>query len=315
MLNGIRPIEIATDSMTTLVADLRKKVEGKTETVKRDDLVQPFLKWAGGKRELVPTIREYVPRKYRLYFEPFVGAGAVLFDLQPREALVSDVNRELINCYNVIKNNPQRLIADLSKHPNTKRYFYKLRSLDREAGFNKLSQIKRASRIIYLNKTCYNGLFRVNSQGHFNVPYGNYVNPLIVDEKVINAVSRHLNDANVGISNDDFENALSGAGRGDFVYLDPPYDPLSDTSSFTGYDLNSFGREEQIRLKHVCDDLTRRGCKVLLSNSATPFIRKLYADKAHYTAVEVDVSRKINAVATARGKIRELLILNNYDVG
>jgi DNA adenine methylase len=302
--------------MPTLVARSTNKAKRrKAETIERDILVQPFLKWAGGKRELAPKIREYVPQKYGLYFEPFVGAGAVLFDLQPKTALVNDVNSELINCYQVIKNSPQRLIADLRKHPNTKRYFYRLRSIDREADFSKLSRVKRASRIIFLNKTCYNGLFRVNSQGHFNVPYGNYVNPMIVDEVVIYAVSQYLNSANVELSNDDFANALSGADRGDFVYLDPPYDPLSDTSSFTSYNLNSFGREEQTRLKDVCDDLSRRGCQILLSNSATPFIRGLYGDKRHYTVVEVDASRKINAIATARGKIRELLIFNNYDVG
>jgi len=300
--------------MTKLLALSEEETEKGNAAFRRDDLVQPFLKWAGGKRELAPIIRRYVPRKFKLYFEPFVGAGAVLFDLQPSSALVNDVNGELINCYNVIKNAPRKLIADLQTHLKTKRYFYKLRSLDREEGFGRLSKVKRASRIIYLNKTCYNGLFRVNSQGHFNVPYGNYANPLIVDEVVIGAVSRYLNGADVEISNDDFENALSGARRGDFVYLDPPYDPLSDTSSFTGYNLNSFGREEQTRLKDVCDDLTRRGCKVLLSNSATPFIRGLYADKRRYTVVEVDASRKINAIATARGKIRELLIFNNYEV-
>lgn len=316
ILTGHSTEGLANDFMTTLVADSRNKTaERKAEAIGRDVLVQPFLKWAGGKRELAPKIREYVPQKYDLYFEPFVGAGAVLFDLQPKTALINDVNKELINCYQVIKNSPQRLIADLRKHLNTKRYFYRLRSLDREKGFTRLSLVKRASRIIYLNKTCYNGLFRVNSQGHFNVPYGNYVNPLIVDEVVIKAVSRYLNCAKVEISNDDFEDALSGAGKGDFVYLDPPYDPLSDTSSFTGYNLNSFGREEQIRLKRVCDDLTRRGCKILLSNSATPFIRELYANRRHYTVLEVHVSRKINAIATARGKIRELLIFNNYDVG
>ncbi len=301
--------------MTTLVTDSRNKAEGrKAETIGRDALVQPFLKWAGGKRELAPKIREYVPQKYELYFEPFVGAGAVLFDLQPKTALVNDVNRELINCYQVIKNNPQRLIVDLRKHLNTKRYFYRLRSLDREAGFKMLSQVKRASRIIYLNKTCYNGLFRVNSQGHFNVPYGKYVNPLIVDEVAIKAVSRYLNSANVELSNEDFENALSGAGRGDFAYLDPPYDPLSDTSSFTGYNLPSFDRDEQRRLKSVCDDLTHRGCKILLSNSATEFIRELYSNKRRYTIVEVRASRNINSVGTGRSKIKELLIFNNYTV-
>jgi DNA adenine methylase len=273
------------------------------------------LKWAGGKRQLVPIIRKYVPRSYKLYFEPFVGAGAVLFDLQPAPALINDANKELIDCYRVIKKDPEGLMAHARKHPITKKYFYGLRSLDRDSSFKTLPALDRASRIIFLNKTCYNGLFRVNSQGQFNVPFGNYSNPLIVDEVVIRAVSHYLKEAHVEISNDDFQAALSGAGRGDFVYLDPPYDPLSDTSSFTGYNLNSFNRDEQRRLKEVCDDLTRRRCKILLSNSATDFIRELYRDGSRYTIIEVEASRNINSIPTGRGKISELLIMNNYDVG
>jgi len=284
-------------------------------SLKRSDLVQPFLKWAGGKRQLVPQIRKFIPKYKGFYFEPFVGAGAVLFDLQPHAALINDANKELVNCYRVIKQDPEGLIEDARKHEKNKAYYYRLRSLDREPSFDRLSPVERASRIIYLNKTCYNGLFRVNSQGQFNVPYGNYAKPVIVEDVVIKAVSHYLNEANVDISNDDFEEAVSGARRGDFAYLDPPYDPLSDTSSFTGYNLNSFGREEQRRLKAVCDNLTRRRCKLLLSNSATDFIRDLYSDKSKYTIVEVEATRNINSVATGRGKISELLIFNNYNVG
>lgn len=297
------------------LATAPKKAPKQRILFKRNDLLQPFLKWAGGKRQLVSQIREFIPRKFDLYFEPFVGAGAILFDLQPRTALINDVNEELINCYRVIKRDPTRLLAHAREHRNTKSYFYNLRSLDRATSFNELSPIERASRIIFLNKTCYNGLFRVNSQGQFNVPFGNYSKPVIVDEVVIRAVSRYLNEAEVEISNDDFADALSGAGRGDFVYLDPPYDPLSDTASFTGYNLSSFGRDEQRRLREVCDDLSRRKCKVLLSNSDTEFIRDLYGDSKRYTIVGVSATRNINSVGTARGKISELLIFNNYDVG
>jgi len=296
-----------------------------TKTVKqkhlfrRNDLLQPFLKWAGGKRQLLHEIRKYVPvpRRYKLYFEPFVGAAAVLFDIQPQTAIINDANAELINCYRVITRDPEGLIAQLREHrdKNDKKYFYRLRQLDRDTSFATRSDLERAARIIYLNKTCYNGLFRVNSQGQFNVPFGNYTNPNIVDEVVLRAVSRYLNEAHVEVSNDDFAAAVSGAARGDFVYLDPPYDPVSDTSSFTGYNLNSFDKNEQRRLKTVCDDLTQRGCKVLLSNSATDFIRELYGDTTRYTTVEVEASRNINSVSTGRGKINELLIFNNYNVG
>ncbi len=293
---------------------IAKRATRRRPLFKRNDLVQPFLKWAGGKRQLLPEIRKYLPQKYNLYFEPFIGAGAVLLDLQPREALINDVNEELINCYRVIKRDPEALIISARQHQNTETYFYRLRSLDREAAFSRLSKVERASRIIFLNKTCYNGLFRVNSQGQFNVPFGKYINPMIVDEVVIRAVSRYLNEANVALTSDDFQEAVRGAGRGDFVYFDPPYDPVSDTSSFTGYNLNSFDKDEQRRLKTVCDDLTRRQCKVLLSNSATDFIRELYSDVARYTIVEVEAGRNINSVAAGRGKISELLIFNNYHV-
>lgn len=279
-----------------------------------NELVQPFLKWAGGKRQLLPKIREYFPRKFELYFEPFIGAGAVLFDVQPGNALINDANTELVNCYEIIKQQPEELIKKALAHPISAEHFYCLRSQDRDPGLGSLPAVDRAARIIYLNKTCFNGLFRVNSHGHFNVPFGNYSDPTVVNKSVINAVSQYLNTANVQISNEDFEDAVAGAGQGDFVYLDPPYDPISDTSSFTGYNLTSFGREEQRRLKNVCDQLNRRRCKLLLSNSATDFIKELYNEKNKYTVIEVPANRNINSVGTARGKINELLIFNNYQI-
>ncbi|MFN2578144.1 MAG: DNA adenine methylase [Pyrinomonadaceae bacterium] len=279
-----------------------------------DQRLRPFLKWAGGKRQLVSTIREFVPQQYNIYFEPFVGAGAVLFNLQPHDALINDANEELINCYRVVRDEPSKLIQHARRHRNTKSYFYRLRSLDRTPQFETTSPVERAARIIFLNKTCFNGLFRVNSHGHFNVPYCKYLNPRIVDEMAINAISRYFNTANIQMTNDDFEEALSGAAEGDFVYLDPPYDPVSNTSSFTGYNLPGFDRKEQKRLKSVCDDLTRRGCYLLMSNSATEFIRSLYSNTRRYTIVEVSAHRNINSVSSGRGKIKELLIFNNYNI-
>ena len=293
-----------------LAAPARNNENSSNDT--RTALVQPFLKWAGGKRQLIRKIQCFVPRKYRFYFEPFVGAGALLFELRPLTAFINDANEELINCYRVIKESPEELIAHVLSHPITKKYFYKLRSRDRDPDFNHLSSVERASRIIFLNKTCYNGLFRVNSRGQFNVPFGKYSDPRIVDEVVIRAVSNYLNTANIQISSRDFESALSTAGLGDFIYLDPPYDPLSDTSSFTGYSLNGFNRDEQRRLKRMCDNLHRRGCKLLISNSATEFIRKLYSNKNRYTIVEVGANRSINSIGNSRGRVSELLIFNNY---
>jgi len=273
---------------------------------KKNLLTRPFLKWAGGKRQLLPQISKLVP-KMKTYYEPFIGAGAVLFHLQPKKAVINDTNVELINCYDTIKNNLDKLIEDLNNHKNEKEYFYSIRELDRMPAYQKLSDVGRSSRIIYLNKTCYNGLFRVNSQGQFNTPFGRYNNPKIVDETVLKAVNKYLNSSDVTILNLDFEEAVSTAKKGDFVYFDPPYDPISDTSSFTGYDINGFNKNEQKRLKDTFEGLTNKGVKCMLSNSKTPFITKLYNE---YVTIDVSAIRSINSNASKRGKIEEILVLN-----
>jgi DNA adenine methylase len=276
----------------------------------KNKLAQPFLKWAGGKRQLLPEIRKYIPKKISTYYEPFIGAGAVFFDIQPKRAVINDVNNELVNVYECIKNHADELIDDLKKHENDSEYFYSIRDLDRQPEYKKLTPIERASRIIYLNKTCYNGLFRVNSQGQFNVPFGKYKNPQIVNEIVIKAVHNYLSSSEVKITNSDFEMVLETAKKGDFVYFDPPYDPVSDTSSFTGYSLDGFSKDDQKRLKYVFVELDKRGCKVLLSNSATDFIKDLYEG---FHIEIVSASRNINANASGRGKIDEVLV-RNYEL-
>ncbi|HEX8721169.1 MAG TPA: DNA adenine methylase [Pyrinomonadaceae bacterium] len=283
----------------------------------RSDLARPFLKWAGGKRQLLPEIRSLRPATFGTYFEPFVGAGAVLFDLQPPRAVINDANGELINCYRVVKAQPEELIRLAGEHErrDSKEYFERLRALDRDPGLRALTPVERAARVIYLNKTGFNGLYRVNRRGHFNVPYRNHVKtPQIVNPEVIRAVSRYLNDARVRIRSWDFERAVAGAGAGDFVYFDPPYDPVSQTSSFTAYDRGGFGEREQERLRGVCDDLTGRGCRVLLSNSDTELVRGLFGDRGRYRIREVKARRNINSVGARRGAVGELLIYNNYDV-
>lgn len=274
---------------------------------RKNNLVQPFLKWAGGKRQLLPEIRKYLPGKFNLYCEPFLGAGAVLFDIQPQNAIVNDLNSDLINVYNVIRDNVEGLIKELKKHKNDSDYYYHIRELDRTKEYNNYSETQKAARIIYLNKTCYNGLFRVNSQGQFNVPFGSYKNPEIVNEIILRAVSNYLNNSDIMFLNLDFQELLDRLKKGAFVYLDPPYDPVSDTSSFTGYTLDGFGKDEQERLKLFCDSLNKKGCKYLLSNSATPFILSLYKG---YKIETVFVNRNINSVGTKRGKIEEVLIRN-----
>ena len=285
----------------------RKKVD------EYNALAQPFLKWAGGKRQLLPVIKEFIP-KFTQYYEPFVGAGAVLFFLQPKKSTINDTNSELINCYQVIKDNPEKLLDLCQQHKekNSKEYYYKLREQDRSRDFYLKTSVERAARIIYLNKTCFNGLFRVNNNGQFNVPYGKYVNPTIADAKVIRAINTYLNQNDVQILNGDFEKAVSTAKKGAFIYFDPPYHPISNTSSFTGYNMKGFGEDEQKKLKNLCDKLSDKGCKVLISNSSASLIRELYTD-SRYKIEEVNASRAINVVSSKRSKIKELLIHNKYD--
>ena len=279
-----------------------------TRSPKCEPLVQPFLKWAGGKRQLLPALRPLFP-KYKRYYEPFLGGGAVLFDQQPTTAFVNDFNSELINCYLTIRDHPEELLIEAAKHPNTSEHFYQVREMDRSPNFELMTSVQRAARIIFLNKTCFNGLFRVNSQGQFNVPFGDYKKPAIADPAIIRAISRYLNKAKVTFRNEDFAEAVADTKQGDFVYFDPPYDPVTDPASFTGYTLDGFNREEQRRLKELCDTLTARSVKLIVSNSDTPFIRDLYTDD-RYTIQNVQARRAINSVASGRGKIGEVFVLN-----
>lgn len=276
--------------------------------LKQNKLVIPVVKWVGGKRQLLPEIRKYIPSKISTYYEPFFGGGAVLFDMQPKKAIVNDVNEELINLYEVIRENVDELIEDLKKHKNEADYFYEIRGLDREKDvYSKLTKVERASRIHYLNKTCFNGLFRVNSAGQFNAPFGRYKNPNIINEVTIRAVSKYFNEAKITFKYCDFEESLKGIKKGAFVYFDPPYDPVSDSSNFTGYAKGGFDRNEQIRLKKLCDKLNSRGINFLLSNSATEFILDLYRD---YKIEIIQAKRSINSKGDKRGEVEEVLVRN-----
>lgn len=275
--------------------------------MEKNHLIAPFLKWVGGKRQLLPAINQLLPQSYNNYYEAFVGGGAVLFNLQPSKAVINDFNPELINVYKVIKNHPEALIKDLKRHKNESDYFYSVRALDREPTFNRLSNIKKASRIIYLNKTCYNGLYRVNSAGEFNAPFGRYKNPNIVNDVTIKAVSDYLNNNDICILNGDFEKAVETAQSGDFVYFDPPYVPVSESANFTGYVKGGFDLLEQERLRNVCNQLDAKGVKFLLSNSSTPIIHELYKK---FDIHIVKATRAINSNALKRGAIDEVLIRN-----
>lgn len=275
--------------------------------------VKPLVKWAGGKRQLLPHIHAALPAGTpRRYYEPFIGGGAVLFSLTPASARVNDLNSELINLYEVVREGVDELISLVSTYPNDADFFYQLRAVDRDADrFAALSATERAARTLYLNKTCYNGLYRVNSAGQFNAPFGRYKNPTICDEDTLRGVHQYFRDNDITFTQGDFAAAVAGAGEGDFVYFDPPYDPVNVTSSFTGYQKGGFDRAEQERLKAVCDDLDARGVKFLLSNSATEFIRELYAD---FSIDTVAATRAINSVGSRRGKVDEVLV-RNYEVG
>ncbi|MER0079264.1 DNA adenine methylase [Corynebacterium sp. KPL2830] len=275
--------------------------------------VKPLVKWAGGKRQLLPHIHAALPAGApRRYYEPFIGGGAVLFSLTPSSARVNDLNSELINLYEVVREGVDELINLVSTYPNDADFFYQLRAVDRDAErFAALSATERAARTLYLNKTCYNGLYRVNSAGQFNAPFGRYKNPTICDAETLRGVHQYFRDNDVTFTQGDFAAAVAGASEGDFVYFDPPYDPVNVTSSFTGYQKGGFDRAEQERLKAVCDDLDARGVKFLLSNSATEFIRDLYAD---FSIDTVAATRAINSVGSRRGKVDEVLV-RNYEVG
>lgn len=276
--------------------------------MKKNKLVAPVLKWVGGKRQLLDTLTPLLPKRITSYCEPFVGGGALLFNMQPNCAYINDINEELIRVYSVIKNDVEPLIVALQEYKNEADFFYSVRDWDRDRiKYASLSDIEKAARILYLNKTCYNGLFRVNNSGEFNSPFGNYRNPNIVNAPTLRAVSSYLNSATVTLTSMDYAQVLETLPRGTFVYLDPPYDPVSDTASFTGYSKGGFSRDEQIRLRECCDALTKRGLKFMLSNSSTDFIREQYAA---YNIITVQAKRAINSVSTKRGEVDEVVVRN-----
>lgn len=270
-------------------------------------LVSPILKWVGGKRQLLDEIMPLIRKNCTLYVEPFVGGGAVFFELQPQKAIINDYNEELINVYTIVRDFPEELIKELTKHAhkNSEEYFYSIRALDRSPEYSQLSCVEKAARIIYLNKTCYNGLYRVNSAGQFNSPYGKYKNPSIVTATTIRAMSKFLKGDGIEIRQGDYKDVLKDLKKGAFVYLDPPYMPISSSSSFTGYTEGGFSYEQQIELKNECDKLKERGIGFLQSNSDCTEIRELYAD---YTIITVQAKRNINSNGSKRGEINEVLI-------
>lgn len=271
--------------------------------------IQPLLKWAGGKRKLLQYILPKVPREYNCYFEPFIGGASVLMAISPKKAIVSDLNKDLINVYLQTRDFPEDLINELKKHDrnHSKDYYYEIRNLDRLESFYRLSDTKKAARIIYLNHTCYNGLYRVNSLGQYNTPIGRYKKPNIVDEQNIRYVSEYFQKNDIRFICNDYQKTLDLVRKGDFVYLDPPYDPISDSASFTMYTKEGFNKDDQRNLKMECDRLDSIGAFFMQSNSDTEFIRELYKN---YHIETIEASRNINSKGDERKSVNEVLITN-----
>jgi DNA adenine methylase len=274
---------------------------------------QPFIKWVGGKRGLLSQIIPLLPKEFNNYFEPFVGGGALFFELYAQGKLdgkkiyLFDINSELINTYTMVKECPSELIETLYefKEKHSKEYYYKVRAWDREDNFLEIEPLKRAARFIYLNKTCFNGLYRVNKSNQNNVPMGSYKNPNIADETAIYSASEALQNAT--ILNVSYKDVLKFATKNDLVYFDPPYYPLTPTASFTSYSEFEFLDKEQEELFEVFYMLDKKGCKVVHSNSDTPFINKLYQK---FDIQYIQANRFINSKSSGRGKISEVLVRN-----
>jgi len=271
---------------------------------------KPFVKWAGGKRQIIKELKKYVPDEYDCYYEPFIGGGALFFELAPKRAVINDSNSELMNVYKVMcdedKYSKMCKLLNNYETKNSEEFYYELRNKDRDREkFNKLNDYTKAARTIYLNKACFNGLYRVNSKGEFNVPYNKKTNVNTYDSENLLVVHMYLNMNDVKILCADFEEALETAKEGDFVYIDPPYDQIN--SSFTSYTEEGFGKDEQRRLARVYKELSDKGVKVMLSNHNTPLINELYKE---YNIHVIEAKRNINSNGKARGKVEEVIITN-----
>jgi DNA adenine methylase len=267
--------------------------------------MKPFCKWVGGKRQLLPIIQENTPTEFKTYFEPFLGGGAVLLGLAPKKAIISDYNSDLITTWKIIRDDLDNLIKHLSTHKNNKEYFLDIRQKD----VNLLTNLERASRFIYLNKTCFNGIYRVNQKGQFNVPFGSYKNPQMLEVDNAREVSSYLQQSSITIMNKSYLETLSKATAQDFIYLDPPYHPLSETASFTSYTDKGFNEKDQENLANIFKSLSAKGCYCMLSNSNCAFIRNLYSD---FNITELMATRAVAAKSSSRTKAKVELLITNY---
>lgn len=271
---------------------------------------KPFVKWAGGKRQIIDKLKRYVPDEFDTYYEPFIGGGALLFELSPRRAVINDSNEELMNVYSVLCDEEKfKKMCSVLNHyekEHCEEFYYDIRNKDRNKNaYKRLSDYTRAARTIYLNKACFNGLYRVNSKNEFNVPFGKKERVNTYDGGNLITVSNYLTMNDVEILSVDFEQSVKNAKKGDFIYFDPPYD--SETSTFNSYTEDGFGKDEQIRLAKVFKELDSRGCYVMLSNHNTSLINDLYKN---FNIHVIEAKRNINSNGKKRGKVKEVIITN-----
>ena len=271
---------------------------------------KPFVKWAGGKRQILDKLKKHVPENFDTYYEPFIGGGALLFELSPKKAIINDSNEELMNVYRCLCNEDKfKKMCSVLNHyekEHSEEFYYEIRNKDRSiSSYNRLSDYTKAARTIYLNKACFNGLYRVNSKNQFNVPFGKKTKVNTYEGSNLITVSNYLTINDITILCVDFEEAVKDAKKGDFVYFDPPYD--SDTSTFNNYTEDGFGKEEQVRLARVYKELANRGVYVMLSNHNTSLVKELYKD---YNIDVIEAKRNINSNGKKRGYVEEVIITN-----
>lgn len=279
--------------------------------VKNEMCMSPVVKWAGGKRQIIDKIKAAMPEQFNSYYEPFVGGGAVLFELAPKNAVINDVNQELLSIYKCLQDRElfDLMVEELNKHEanHSEEYYYEVREWDRNPRFELESIWKRAARAIYLNKACFNGLYRVNAKGYFNVPSAKKQKVKTYDPENLEEIFKYFSNENVQILSGDFVEACRTARAGDFVYFDPPYDVPEDKGSFTAYSKFDFNREDQIRLANCFKKLSDKGVKCMLSNHNTPFINELYEG---FNIQVITARRNINSKADGRGAVEEVIITN-----
>lgn len=273
--------------------------------------LKPFTKWVGGKRQILDVLKSNMPKEYGTYYEPMVGGGALFFSVAPKKAVINDLNNDLILSYKTIRDEVGSLIRILEEHSdnNSKEYYYDIRLSDRDGRYEKMTDVEKSARLLYMLRVNFNGMYRVNKNNQFNVPYGRYKNPNIVNESLLRSISKFLNESKITILNKSFEEVARKAKKGDFIYFDPPYVPLNQTSNFTSYTADGFGHDDQVLLRDTFKELDNRGCYVMLSNSNSPLVHELYAEYKDNILL-VDAKRVINSDASKRGNVKEVIVKN-----